>query len=511
MAAERCVLTYNGVDGACAAASVLLKHPEAEVRITSASRVGRTLRELSEAPETPRELHICGLGVWCDWEEVMEPATEMAEDGVSIYWYCGRGYLEEDRKRFESFCQPVFMELDTNTGAVCEFLNADREGAADRLRGLARHDSHNETLSERPAPSEAQQWWKDFIEASVSQYFKYQDVETYERAIRRLAENRVEHRDERLVEVFRQKGNRYILRGKSGAMRNLRERIRQCAEADEDVLITGESGVGKEYVAHLLHERSSRAMEPIIPVNCAVFAGNEGLANSKLFGHRKGAFTGASRDRDGAFVTADSGILFLDEVGELPMQVQAKFLRVLEDGWITPEGADRPQRRVDVRVIAATKRNLAEMVQEKTFRDDLYHRLDTLRIHVPPLREHAEDIPEIVDHTVEELDEEELSSSELQALTNYFWPGNVRQLIKVLKRTAYLDIGISEALEEEGRLGADVQERRFLPQSPDDIQSIDRVKSRYSKHALQLNGGNKSDTARRLDISPNTLKAYLEG
>jgi DNA-binding NtrC family response regulator len=518
MPQEICILTYNGVDGACAAATVLLKHPEARLEVTSAARVGQSLRELVDASRRPAELHVCGLGVWCDWEEVSGPASELKAEGTRIYWYCGRGYLNSRRDRFESFCTPIFLDLSTNTAAVREHIRSVSSRESTRLAELARHDPHNEADPGHPQPTERERWWMDFIEASISQYFKYQDIDAYRRAIRKLARNEAEERDARMVEVFRRNGMRYVLRGKSDVMKRLRERIRRCAEADEHVLITGESGVGKEYVAHLIHERSSRAMGPMIPVNCAVFAGNVGLANSVLFGHLKGAFTGASTRREGAFVAADSGILFLDELGELPLEVQSKLLRVLEDGWITPEGADRPERKVDVRVVAATNREISRMVQEGTFRADLYHRLDTLRVPVPPLREHPDDIPAIAEHALSSLHGESpgerLSSAQHETLRRYRWPGNVRQLLKVLKRARHLNLTVEAALNEESRSTpphtGQTREGAFLPRTPEDIRTIEEVKSAYAARALEVNRGNRSDTARKLDISPNTLRSYVD-
>ena len=277
------------------------------------------------------------------------------------------------------------------------------------------------------------------------------------------------------------------------------------------MLITGESGVGKEYVAHLIHEGSARAMEPMTPVNCALFAGNAGLANSVLFGHRKGAFTGAAKDRDGAFVAADGGTLFLDEVGELPAAVQAKFLRVLEDGWVTPEGADKPVRQVDVRIIAATNRDLACAIRAGQFRADLYHRLDTLRIDVPPLREHIEDLRPIVAGVGD------LAEQDIGRLESYDWPGNVRQLFKVLRRAACLDMSVADAIEQERRLGAltpvevgEGGERSLLPNVADDLRPLRDVQRDYALRALELCDGVYAAAARRLDIAINTLRSYAK-
>jgi len=299
----------------------------------------------------------------------------------------------------------------------------------------------------------------------------------------------------------------------------LRARIRRCAEVDEPVLIVGESGTGKEYVAHLIHERSERAMGPLIPVNCALFAGNPALANSTLFGHVKGAFTGAIGNRDGAFVCADTGILFLDEVAELPLEVQAKFLRVLEDGWVTPEGADRP-RKVDVRVVAATNRDLPSMIRRGEFRADLYHRLDTLLIRVPPLREHVQDVEviarQILPTLQPEAPESMLSPKDIEHLRGYDWPGNVRQLIKVLKRSLYLGVSIGEAIDEERRLGPLADQSRdqgaacpLWPLTVDQVRPIREVRREYAARALELHGGNWAATARTLGIAVNTLRSYI--
>lgn len=517
MSSDVCILTYNGVDGACAAAAALLCHPGAQLFATSAARVGRTLQELADRSSPPDEIHVCGVGVWCNWREVEEPAVRLRERDTSIYWYCGRGYLDDHLDRFTAFSTPVFLDLTTNTAAVCQHLSPNPEASVRRLQSLAQYDPNNDVTVELDEPTDRQRWWMDYIEASVSQYFKYQDAEAYTAAVRKLADNRSDHQDQRMVEVFRRSGKKYVLRGQSDAMQRLRDVIRRCGETDEDVLITGESGVGKEYVAHLLHERSRRATGPMIPVNCAVFAGNEGLANSVLFGHRKGAFTGATENRPGAFLTADSGILFLDEVGELPPSVQAKFLRVLEDGWVTPEGADRPQERVDVRVIAATKRDLPEMLRQGTFRDDLYHRLDTLRIQVPPLRQHPSDIPAIAQHSIDAIrkgsDDASLLPEQYERLCEYHWPGNVRQLLKVLKRMVYLDVSVEQALREERQFDSmgpsSADDAVLWPGTPDGIRTIEEVKCRYASRALELCGGNRAETARKLDISPNTLRSYL--
>ena len=510
------VVTYNGVDGACAAAMVLLRHPQARIMATSAKRIGQALTAIAEDAKAISEVLVCGVGVYCDWDDVAVPCHSLRDGGVDVTWYCGRGYLQDRAERFAEICTPVFDSVGTNTAIVCQHLGLEDDANALKLIRLARVDP-NIYDSPRRVPEELI-FWRDLIESSVAQYFKYQDEDAYLKTISKLPRWEYDERDERDVAVFRKAGFAHVLWGQRTAMGLLRDRIRRCGEADDEVLILGESGVGKEYVAHLIHERSRRAMGPMIPVNCAMFAGNAALANSMLFGHLKGAFTGAIGDRDGAFVSADSGILFLDEIGELPVDVQGKFLRVLEDGWVYPEGADKP-RKVDVRVVAATNHDLPDLVRRGLFRADLFHRLNALIVHVPPLREHIEDIRIIADQILPTLVDEgsgfTLSPRDLKALQSYDWPGNVRQLIKVLRRAISLRIRVPKALEEERALGdlsvpMDQGEDDLLwPGSVAQVVPMKEMRSRYAARALQLHGGNYRAAARTLGIAANTLRSYV--
>ncbi len=512
------IITYNGIDGACAAAIALLARPQAEVLLTSAARVGGTFAELASRSERPEEVHVCGLGVYCDWTELAEPAEALKRAGVRTTWHCGRGYLDADAERFARFCTPAFMDLGSNAAAVCENLELGEHPHARTLLEVARHDPHLE--GDRAAPSGDIRFWTDLINAAIADYFKYQDTDAFAETVRKLARLEMEPADRDRVAVFRRTGMRHVLWGKSEPMCRLRRIIRQCAEADEAVLITGESGVGKEYVAHLIHERSRRATEPFVPVNCALFAGSANLANSELFGHVKGAFTGATADRAGAFAAAHPGMLFLDEIGDLPPEVQAKFLRVLEDGHVSPIGSDEP-RRVDVRILAATNRSLPEMIRRGEFRADLYHRLCILQVRVPPLREHLEDVGTIVHELLPSLapdrPEVTLSEASVAALQSYDWPGNVRQLIKVLKRYLYLDLSVEELLDQERRLGAlrpaesPADTSLLWPTRVSEVRPIREVRDHYAERAFELMDGNYTAAARALGIAVNTLRGYLQG
>lgn len=232
--------------------------------------------------------------------------------------------------------------------------------------------------------------------------------------------------------------------GVSPALRNVSQQIDLVAPTDSTVLILGESGAGKEVIAREVHRRSARAERPLIKVNCAAIPRE--LFESEFFGHIKGAFTGALRDRVGRFELADGGTLFLDEVGEVPLDLQSKLLRVLQEGEIERVGEDQT-RRVDVRIIAATNRNLRDESHHRRFREDLYYRLSVFPIEAPPLRERRDDIAVLADHFLRHAAQRfatkppRLSKAVLQQLQRYDWPGNVRELQHVIERAVILSRG----------------------------------------------------------------------
>jgi transcriptional regulator with GAF, ATPase, and Fis domain len=226
--------------------------------------------------------------------------------------------------------------------------------------------------------------------------------------------------------------------GTSAAIAELSQEIDRVARADAKVLVTGESGVGKELVAHAIHERSPRAARAMVVVNCAGLP--ETLLESELFGHVKGSFTGAYRDKQGKLEMADGGSIFLDEIGEMTLRMQGLLLRFMETGELQKVGADRVACRVNVRVITATNRNLRDMVAEGTFREDLFYRLNVIQLTVPPLRERREDIPPLVAHFLAQFTRNNgtpvhhIAPEAIKLLAEYSWPGNVRELENVIER-----------------------------------------------------------------------------
>jgi two-component system, NtrC family, response regulator AtoC len=233
-------------------------------------------------------------------------------------------------------------------------------------------------------------------------------------------------------------GRGNLLVGESAAMTELRAEVERVAQSDAKVLITGESGTGKELVAQSVHDGSRRNERPFVAVNCAGLS--ETLLETELFGHVKGSFTGAYRDKLGKLELADTGTMFLDEIGEMTLRMQGLLLRFLETGELQKVGADHVAGHADVRVLAATNRNLRDMIAQSTFREDLFYRLNVIHLTVPPLRERKEDIPLLVNHFLQQFARHgattarEISPPAMSALVDYHWPGNVRELENVMER-----------------------------------------------------------------------------
>jgi two-component system response regulator PilR (NtrC family) len=306
--------------------------------------------------------------------------------------------------------------------------------------------------------------------------------------------------------------------GNSAAIREVIGLVEKVAAGRTTVLILGESGVGKELVARAIHARSQRAAGPFVPINCGAIP--EGLVESELFGHVRGAFTGANSDRPGLFKAAQGGTVFLDEVGELPVAAQVKLLRAIQERRIKPVGGAR-DFEVDARIIAATNRDLAEEVKEGGFREDLFYRLNVIQIRVPPLRERREDILSLAQHFVERYSAEAdrpalpLSKEAAVHLQSYGWPGNVRELQNAIERAVTLAEGsqiAAEVLPHQVR-GVDhavPEAAMVIPQGGMDLQAyLDNVERRFLRLALEQAGGTKKSAARLLGLTFRSMRYRL--
>ncbi|MCC8195127.1 MAG: sigma-54 dependent transcriptional regulator [Deltaproteobacteria bacterium] len=333
-----------------------------------------------------------------------------------------------------------------------------------------------------------------------------------------LEQARLLRENTRLRERIAGKDPLDVLVGTSFAMRQLHEVIRQAGPSEATVLIMGESGTGKELIADALHALSPRAPHALVKVNCAALPPH--LLESELFGYARGAFTGAVKDKPGRFQLADKGTLFLDEIGEMPPEVQAKLLRALQERVVEPLGSVRPMT-VDVRIIAATNRDLAKAVRDGSFREDLYFRLNVLEIVAPPLRDRVEDLPALAAALLQRLckknrkDIRGINPAALAALSRYSWPGNVRELENVLERGVILsrsDILTPDALPEKILAGGTPGETATATaRDPATMETaVESAEREALIRALNANGGHRERTAEALGISRRTLQYKLK-
>ena len=303
--------------------------------------------------------------------------------------------------------------------------------------------------------------------------------------------------------------------GASPAMQRLYDQLARIADTETSILITGESGTGKELVARSLHARSRRNAQPFVPVNCAALP--DTLLESELFGHAKGAFTDARSDRKGLFAQAEGGTLFLDEIGEMPLTMQPKLLRALEESKVRPVGSDQ-EVPFDVRIVTATNRDLETAVEESRFREDLFFRINVIQLDMPPLRSRGTDVLLLAQNflklfaTRADKEVEGLSDPVAEKLLNYSWPGNVRELRNVIERAVALTRFNKLAVED---LPEKIREYRssqvFIGgEDPSELVPIEEVERRYISHVLRSVDGNKTLAARILGLDRKTLYRKLQ-
>jgi DNA-binding NtrC family response regulator len=369
-------------------------------------------------------------------------------------------------------------EQGGNTGVIFMTAHADLETAIDALRAGA------EDFILKPFRMEQ-------MMAAVERYLERQKIERENFVLRRQVDLLIDHAG---------------VVGECDLMRHLCDVISRVAPMPSTVLLEGESGTGKELAARAIHQLSNRTGS-FVPVNCGAMSAE--LLESELFGHVKGAFTGAHQSREGLFTYAEGGTLFLDEIGEMPLPMQAHLLRALEERSIRPVGSNR-EFPVDVRIIAATNKQLQEEVKKRRFREDLFYRLNVLSLHIPALRERPGDVPLLVDHFMHQLSTElgvesrQLDEVEISRLLTYDWPGNVRELKNVIERSLLLNKAPSSCVPGLSINDADPS------QEEGESLLLESIEKRHILRVLNQESGNKSAAARLLGISRKTLERKVQ-
>ena len=345
------------------------------------------------------------------------------------------------------------------------------------------------------------------------------DVEELKLIVRKTLEKQVLINENRAFKrAQRERGSVKNIVGTSAKMNAIYQMIETVAEVQSTVLVTGESGTGKELVARAIHDMSPRAEKPFISINCGAFT--ETLLESELFGYVKGAFTGANTNRKGLFEAAHNGTIFLDEIGEMSPAMQVKLLRVLQERRVRPVGA-HDELQIDARVIAATNRDLKKMTEDGSFREDLFYRISVIPMHLPPLRERAEDIPDLIEHFVKKFNDQAgknvaMSPKTAQILEKYAWHGNVRELEHTVERAVALERSAEIQPEQlpdhitnynPQRISAEFE----LPADGINLVShLDNLEKTYVVEALSQSGGNQTRAAELLKMPVRSLRHLLD-
>lgn len=316
--------------------------------------------------------------------------------------------------------------------------------------------------------------------------------------------------------LAKERRTRHTLLGESMVMREIRAKIEKLARSQAPVYIHGESGSGKELVARLIHQQSTRGEKPFVAINCGAIPLE--LMESEFFGHKKGSFTGAVSDKKGLFQAAEGGTLFLDEIADLPPSLQVKLLRAIQEKKIRPVG-EQLEIPVDVRLLSATHKNLAEMVQNGSFRQDLFYRINVIDLHVPPLRERASDIPELTQHILTKLtgndssDRVRISPSALSALQRYQFPGNIRELENILERALALYDGTCIEVDDLNlplRANTDSEPLKYDPAMGSLEDYLEKIEREAILLALEENKWNKTAAAKQLGLSFRSFRYRLK-
>ena len=476
------------------AAAVALRHyKKADIYGVSTRRLPEMLNGVGT---NYKEIAILGVGLTGDPELLEKALTKLQKKGVHVRWISALDFPEEIgdniRKKLDSF---IFYGDGSITEAVSQCFNIPY----DDIALLAR-----EEVLKNLQPIH------DLVEAAMYFYRNFQDEKAYGIAIHHIAHNEPKSswssKEKQMVEHYRRYGHRELV-GKSYVMMDLQDRIKRIAAKDKArVFIYGESGTGKETIAMFIHQKSPRENEPFCTFNCASVTPN--LLEDRFFGHEKGAFTGANEQKKGLFEIADGGTLFLDEIGEMPLEAQGVLLRVLEGGRFTRVGGTE-EVSVNVRLITATNRDLAELVREGKFREDLYHRLCVVQIHAPSLREHKEDIEQIANGRWLKEYHCRLAPEQIEVLKTYDYPGNVRELLNLLERASVLEeTDFAKLLKEHKEMTAGLKPSSETKEEiPDELKAAVRI---HVKRVYEKYDKNLTKTAEALKSARNTVKKYLK-
>ncbi|MDA3927304.1 MAG: sigma-54 dependent transcriptional regulator [Kiritimatiellae bacterium] len=492
---KRLIITgWGHIVYSISAALVLKKYPDADVEGVSKRRLMIRLAELAGNKERVySEIIIIGVGWRGDQDEIASVLKKLKAMKTKVRWLSvvpTPGWVQECAGKYLDIV--VDEEKESLSALVADYFKIrDRE-----LCALDVPDEKRKALNAR------QREWHLLIQAAQHSYRNYQALDDYPDAVRTLvSKSPLTEKQLNLINHFKLYGHRELT-GKSEEMLRIRDIIERASMKDNvRVMIYGKSGTGKETVAIHLHHKSPRSGEPFVAFNCASTSTN--LLESQLFGYKKGAFTGAVGDKDGVFKQADGGTLFLDEVGELSLEIQANILRVLQEGRFTPLGSQE-EIEVDVRIIAATNRELPRMVKEGKFREDLFFRLNVVPIYMPTLRERMDDMVAIADSCWFGMQRKHLNEHQRDVLSNYDWPGNIRELYNFLEYASVMGEQNFGHLLAEHRLRLDPARQEEV--IPDNLDEMIRI---HAARVFEKYGENVTHAAEAMGITRNTLKKYL--
>lgn len=521
----------NSADGLASAAVFQMAHPLESIhfQVCFVSTVVETLKK--NCTEQTEAIHLLGVGVYDDYlEEIQDMLESLRLDKKKIIWYCGREYLDKYQKDLMPHCTTVFTVASgspTNTGTIINHFQLTENALTRHLLNIA-FEFHKNYDVDKKHVSKVDLKWQNLIEALCGTHFKLGRQKDFTSVITHLSESIAwfELYDEIITNYKDQiDAGKLLTEGKSKYARDIRKKIDLFAGTEEHILILGPSGTGKDLAAQDIHNISKKKGQ-FKAINCSDFNGNPDMARSKLFGHTKGSFTGAEHSM-GAFEFCNEGTLFLDEIGEMPLQAQASLLRALENKEFEPLGSDEVKTS-SARIIAATNRDLRQMVVNKEFREDLFYRLNVLTLKLQPLNQRIEDVPLIIMSILHRKNNEiknnnqhyELTDLDIKTIEDYDWPGNFRELRNLLNRALLTQSSLAECIEEEKNLaekskilnnfeGVD----KFsmpLPAVAEDILPLEEIKKFYLRHTYKICDNNCKETARRLQIAINTARGYLE-